>query len=126
MCLEDRNTKIFHVRASQRFRRNHINGFRDQMGMMCTGGDNISALLLNYYQQLFSSSNPTEIDAAIQFVPTQVAKEMNTMFLDDFSKQEIDLALKQMAHLKAPSPIMVCLLSFFNIIGKILVVTYLE
>lgn len=50
ITLGDKNTRFFHSRASQRYRRNKICGLRNSMGEMCTGIDNVAALLVNYYQ----------------------------------------------------------------------------
>lgn len=58
----DKNSSYFHNKASQRFRRNRILGLKDSRGVMCMGDDRVAGLLENYYQQLFTSSNPSEID----------------------------------------------------------------
>ena len=48
----DKNSKYFHNKASQRFRRNRILGLQDTKGVMCMGDDNMAGLFENYYQQL--------------------------------------------------------------------------
>lgn len=57
----DSNSKYFHNRASQRFRRNRILGLRNSNGVMCMGDDNVAGLLENFYMELFTTSNPCNI-----------------------------------------------------------------
>lgn len=74
------------------------------MGEMCFGENNVVNVIINYYQSLFTTSNPCEIEYVLQYVPQMVTNEMNTMLLAEFTKAKVDIALQQMAPLKAPSP----------------------
>nr|POF02974.1 f-box protein [Quercus suber] len=58
----DRNSKYFHTRASQCFHRNRIVKLRNTDGALVLGDANVSAMVLAYYKNLFSSSRPNEID----------------------------------------------------------------
>lgn len=58
----DKNSSYFHNKASQQFRRIQILGLKDSRGVMCIRDDNVAGLLENYYQQLFTTSNPSEVD----------------------------------------------------------------
>lgn len=100
----DKNMAFFHRKASQRFRRNQIDGLRNQMGDMCFGEDNVSNIIIEYYQCLFTISNPCEIDSVLQCVPQVVSHEMNNMLSAKFTKIEVDISLQQMAPSKEPSP----------------------
>lgn len=60
---------FFHSKASQRFRRNQISSLRNSLGEMCYGDDNVSNLLIDYYQALFTTSNPCDIDHVLQYIP---------------------------------------------------------
>lgn len=71
-------------------------------GFMCTGDDNVVGLLENYYQTLFASSNLREIEEVIIHSSKVVTNDMNNMLGEDFTRTEVEEALKQMAHLKAP------------------------
>ena len=66
--------------------------------------EEISALLVSYYQQLFTSSNPNGIETVLEVVPHVVTEEMNTDLTREFTKVEVVHALKQMAPLNAPGP----------------------
>ena len=100
----DRNTHFFHYKATQRKRQNHIAGIRNHVDEWCTEQSQISDMFLDYYNQLFTSSNPIELTAKIDFIPRVVIEEMNGILTSEFQTWEIDNALKQMAHLKAPGP----------------------
>ena len=71
---------------------------------MCYGDDNVSNIIVDYYQTLFTTSNLWEINYVLQFTPQVVTPDMNNMLLAEFTKIEVDIAFKQMAPLKAPSP----------------------
>lgn len=116
LASSDKNTSFFHKKASQRFRRNKIEGLRDNDGVLCTENEGISALLVSYYQQPFSTSNLNRIEAILDVIRHMVTKEMKSLLNSEFSKAEVEQALQQMAPLKAPGP-----LSFINIIGILLV-----
>ena len=61
-------------------------------------------MLVEYYKRLFTSFNPYEIDEVIQFTKKVMIKEMNNCFIREFTKDEVEIALKQMAPLKALGP----------------------
>ena len=100
----DQNTRIFHYRATQRRRRNLITGIKNQSNEWCTQLDQISATFLDYYQELFSSSNPEVLVGDLDSVPQAVTMEMNEALTEEFQAWEVENALKQMAPLKAPGP----------------------
>ena len=104
MKLGDKNSSYFHNKASQRYRRNRILGLKDSRAVMCIGDDRVVGLLENYYQQLFTSSNSSEIDGVTQHIGWVVTEEMNKEFTRDFTRAEVELALNQMAPLKASGP----------------------
>ena len=97
----DRNTRFFHCKATQRKRRNHIAGIWNHVDEWCTEQSQISDMFLDYYKQLFTSSNPIELIAGIDSIPRVVTEEMNGILTSEFQTWEIDNALKQMAPLKA-------------------------
>lgn len=69
---------------------------------MCIGDENVAALLVEYHMGLFTSANPCEIDTVLQLVPRIVTDEMNTLLSHEFTRGEVDIALSEMAPLKAP------------------------
>ena len=72
--------------------------------MLHRGDDKIAAVLADYIQQLFSTADSNRVEDVVGFIGRCVTEEMNSTLIADFSKIEMDVALKQMAPLKAPGP----------------------
>ncbi|KAK7840574.1 transposon tx1 uncharacterized 149 kda protein [Quercus suber] len=100
----DRNTAYFHTKASQRFRRNRIIGLRNSLNVWCTQETQIKNIALEFYQSLFTSSSPTNFDEVLHKVQPSVTADMNTLLLRQFNREEIEIAMKQMAPITAPGP----------------------
>ena len=100
----DNNTRYFHSRASHQFRRNQIDNLEDANGELCSDEEGISSILVDYYQQLFTSSNPSMVEEVVTHIPCTITNELNAELLADFTREEVAVALKQMEPLKAPRP----------------------
>ena len=72
-------------------------------------------MIVDYYKKLFTTSNPHNIEEVVQSTNQVVSDEMNNCLTRDFSKVEVENALKQMAPHR---DLMECCQSFSNIIGK--------
>ena len=59
---------------------------------------------MDFYQDLFTSSNPTNFETILEQIPHVVIEEMNSELMKEFLTQEVEVALKQMALLKSPGP----------------------
>lgn len=59
-------------------------------------------MLVNYFKDLFTLSEPSGSQDVLSCVPTIIDDDMNDMLDQEFSKQEMAAALKQMAPLKVP------------------------
>ena len=97
----DNNTKFFHSQATQRHRKNLIRGINDCTNTWKVQPDEIANVLLSYYQELFTIANSTPSNATLDLVPHVITSEMNSMLTANFLECEVELALKQMARLKA-------------------------
>ena len=64
----------------------------------------IANILVDFYQNLFASSSPNQIEEALEATTMVVMEEMNLELVAPFEKAEVDMALKQMDPLKAPGP----------------------
>ncbi|XP_030930993.1 uncharacterized protein LOC115956857 [Quercus lobata] len=100
----DSNTRYFHSKASHRFRRNRIEVLENHRGEKCEDENGIANILVDFYQSLFASSLPDQIEEALVATPTVVSEEMNQALVAPFEREEVELALKQMDPLKAPGP----------------------
>ena len=101
----DRNTCYFHIRAIHRFRRNRIDGLENLKGEKCVDEVGIASILVDFYQNLFTSSTLNQIDVTLEATPKVVMKEMNQELVETFVRVEVDAALQQMDPLKSPSPL---------------------
>ena len=120
MISGDRNSKYFHNRASQRFRRNKISELRNADGVLVSGNEGVSAMVVEYYSKLYTSSDPVDTEEVVQFIKPMVTEEMNRDLIGEFSRDEVEVAVKQMAPLKAPGPDSmppIFFQKFWNIIG---------
>ena len=97
----DKNTRFFHNKASQRFRRNRILGLLDDSNSWCTNTTQVADIIVGFYTRLFTSERPTTDHGVLEVIQSIVTEEMNSNLTRDFTKQEVDLVLKEMAPLKA-------------------------
>ena len=64
----DRNTRFFHEKASARYKKNFIEGLLDEDGRWLEGDKHVEELMLQYYERLFTSSDPTEFEEILDAV----------------------------------------------------------
>ena len=64
----------------------------------------IANILVDFYQNLFTSSSPNRIEEALEATPRVVIEEMNHELVAHFGRAEVDIALNQMDPLKSPRP----------------------
>ena len=104
MNAGDKNTKFFHAQCSQRRQTNRISGLRDDSGVWHSDMAKVSELAIEYFQNIFSSSNPTEevLSTCLDGKERVVSDEMNDALLTDFTADEVLMALKHMYPTKAP------------------------
>lgn len=100
----DQNTRFFHSKASTRYQKNLISGMMDSNDCWQEDMRKVEEIVVNYYSNLFSSSNPSEFTELIEAVEPKVSQDMNNMLTRDFKGAEVKAALNQMYLLKAPSP----------------------
>lgn len=72
----DKNTKFFHAKASQRRKRNFIQGLLDQQGQWCEDIDGVAGIATNYFESLFASSECNRMEECLAQVPHKVTAEM--------------------------------------------------
>ncbi|XP_075674729.1 uncharacterized protein LOC142643891 [Castanea sativa] len=100
----DSNTKYFHSRATQRNKHNYILGLEDDNGVWVEEDGRMGNLFVNYFSNLFTTSNPTGIDAILEGIIPKVMGEMNLNLTRNFLADEVHSAIQQMARLSAPGP----------------------
>lgn len=102
--LGDRNTRFFHAKASAIFKKNLIDGLLDAEGRWQEDEARIEDIVVDYYNNLFTSNNPTDFTEILEAVTLKVTLVMNQSLTRDFSAAKVKLALKQMYPLKVPGP----------------------
>ena len=100
----DRNTQFFHGTATQRKRKNFIKGLRDNEGRWQAEEAIYTKILVDFYADLFTTSNPHNLDSIMEGVQEVVTEEMNAKLTAMYTVEEVELAIKEMAPLKAPGP----------------------
>ena len=100
----DSNTKYFHSQATQRHRKNKILGIKDEIGTWQDQPTEIAVVLVNYFQELFSSTRLNSTSSVLDQVQPVITSEMNNQLSSRFLASEVAMVLKEMASLKAPGP----------------------
>ena len=104
MGLGDRNTKYFHTKASERKKKNIISKIMDERGNWRESALEIAKVAISYFEKLYMTSNPDKILEVVEAIDPKVSAEMNQSLIKQFSRDEVEVALKQMHSSKSPSP----------------------
>ena len=75
----------------------------ETVSVWCLSQEEVAASIVNYYQALFSSSNPIQAGSTIGSIPNVISDDMNTQLSTDYMAWRVGVAIKQMAPLKALS-----------------------
>ena len=102
LANRDRNTHYFHGVATNRKRKNFIKGIMDMHGTWVTDEETIGATFVDFYSKLFTTSCPSELERVLEGVQPVVNDTMNADLTKPYVQEEVDVAIKQMAPLKAP------------------------
>ena len=100
----DQNSKFFHASANQKRKANIIAQISDEVEQVWTSPDDIGAAFVGYFQRLFTTEAPTNMQKVLSVVKRKVTPAMNNFLLREFTGEEVNEALNQMASLKAPGP----------------------
>ena len=100
----DRNTKFFHATASNRQKKNRIEGLNDLEGRWREGEEEVEDIILKYFKDIYSTSFPTDFEASLSAVNRRVSEAMNADLLKEFKEEEVWRALMQMHPTKSPGP----------------------
>ena len=100
----DQNMKFFHATASQRRRKNRIEGLQNQQGDWIDDQEGIENIILEYFTKMYRSDNPSNFDASLGAITKRVTQEMNEELVAEFKAEEVWQALQQMHPTKAPGP----------------------
>ena len=54
--------------------------------------------------ELFTTSNPQNLESVLEGIQEVVSRDMNSKLTAPYKAEEVELAIKEMAPLKAPGP----------------------
>ena len=100
----DKNTRFFHGTATNRKRKNFIKGLRDADGNWQSEEAAFTKVLIDFYVELFTTSNPQNLESVLEGIQEVVSRDMNSKLTAPYKAEEVELAIKEMAPLKAPGP----------------------
>ena len=104
ISLGDRNTKYFHTKASGRKKKNTIFKLMDDRGIWRELDSEVAEVVVSYFENLYRTSHPDKILEVVEAVDPKVFDEMNQYLIKQFTRDEIEAALKQMHPTKSPGP----------------------
>ena len=80
----DKNSKFFHLKASQRRQKNLIQGIMDTEGRWLEDIDDVAGVAVQYFNHLFSRGPCPRIEECLEAVPHKVTSEMQQILTDEF------------------------------------------
>ena len=104
LSLGDRNTKYFHTKASGRKKKNTIFKLMDERGIWRESASVVAEVAVSYFENLYRTSHPDKILEVVEVVDPKVSDEMNQYLIKQFTRDEIESALKHMHSTKSPRP----------------------
>ncbi|XP_048494687.1 uncharacterized protein LOC125494872 [Beta vulgaris subsp. vulgaris] len=100
----DRNTAYFHNKATERKKRNRITRMVDKDGVMKEEKEEIAEIVVDYFNELSTTSRPQINIDDLGMINKCVTEEMNTELDNMFMMEEVKAGLKEMHPCKSPGP----------------------
>ena len=97
-------TQFYHALTKQRRARNRIVGLHDETGNWITEDNGVEKVAVDYFENLFSTTNPTVFDSFLAEVPPGITAQMNQRLLRLATEEEVRQTLFMMHPEKAPGP----------------------
>ena len=85
---------FFQSKASSRFQKNLIEGVFNSIEVWRGDGKEIEGVFVDYYSDLFFSSNPTDFAEIVNAVQPKVTEDMTTWLIKEFQAYEVFRVLK--------------------------------
>jgi hypothetical protein len=104
LAAGDRNTRFFHLRASQRRKKNRVSELKREDDSIATDEIELGDMATKFYRELYTSEEVQGMDEVLASVPVKVSELMNNMLDAPFDPVEVKTALFEMYPTKAPGP----------------------
>ncbi|XP_071939954.1 uncharacterized protein [Coffea arabica] len=98
----DRNTAYFHTTVKAKRKRNTISTLEKQDGTWCKSEEEIEVELCQYYNDLFTTTNPDDFEEILKEIPSTISRQMNAKLIKPVEEKDIRQALFSMHPNKAP------------------------
>lgn len=98
------NKKFNHSITKQQRARNRLVSIKDKHGQLVESEIEVKNVVVQYFQDLFSTSLPSDLDASLRFISRKMSLADNRALLAEPSEQEITRALFDINLEKAPGP----------------------
>ena len=70
-----------------------VSGIMNENGDWVDSIDGIAEMAVSYFKNIYSSSFPTRIPEVLDTIPTKVTEEMNQILIQEFTREEVEIAL---------------------------------
>ena len=100
----DLNTKFYHALKKQRRIHNRIVGLHDAARNWITKDKGVEKVAVDYFEDLFSTTSPTEFDSFLTEITPVITSQMNQNLLKIVTEDEVKQALFMMHPEKYPGP----------------------
>ena len=100
----DLNTNFYHALTKQRRIRSKIVGLHDEAGNWVTYENGVEKVAVDYFDGLFSSTNPMEFNSLLEEIGPSISPQMNQMLLRSATEEEVRQALFMIHPEKVPGP----------------------
>ena len=100
----DKNTKKIHSKATQRRRKNHIRGIKNDQGQWVEEIEDVVEVALDYFHTLFHAVASDQMEECLNAVHTRVTEDMKVVLSSELTADEVRMALFQMGPTKALGP----------------------
>ena len=67
---------------------------KNEAGMACIDEEEISKILIGYYQNPFTSASPSNVEEVLMAIPTVITDAQNAMLAAEFVKAKVEEALQ--------------------------------
>lgn len=79
-------------------------GIWDKYENWCGDQDSIAKAAISYFEEIYSTSFPNQIEQVTDLIPVKVTDEMNSELTRTFTKEDVVATLKQLHPTKSPGP----------------------
>nr|XP_027089582.1 uncharacterized protein LOC113710661 [Coffea arabica] len=100
----DKNTAYFHACVKTRRKRNQITSLQKGNGEWCSDNQQIIQEICRYYEDLYTTSQPRDMEEVLEGVPVSITSRLNQTLIQPVEEAEVRVAVFSMHPNKAPGP----------------------